>query len=39
VICHTGEHAILEKMYINGEIAMEFLPQVKLVCLILLKIS
>jgi acyl CoA:acetate/3-ketoacid CoA transferase alpha subunit len=39
VTCYTGEHPILEKKYIDGEIAMEFLPQVKLVCFILLKIS
>jgi len=39
VTSYTGEHPILEKKYIDGEIAMEFLPQVKLVCFILLKIS
>jgi len=38
VTCYTGEHPILEKKYIDGEIAMEFLPQVRLVRLILLKI-
>ena len=28
VTCYTGEHPVLEKKYIDGEIAMEFLPQV-----------
>lgn len=29
--CYTGEHPVLEKKYINGEIAMEFMPQGSLV--------
>jgi len=39
VTSYTGDNPILEKKYFNGEIALEFLPQVKLVRLILLKIS
>ena len=31
VTCYTGEHPVLERKYIDGEIAMEFLPQGNLI--------
>ena len=30
ITCYTGENVLLENKYINGEISMEFVPQVKI---------